>query len=98
MTDWYIDEDFWRKFGPLLVGDEQFSEAAGQVPALLKRIGLKAGAVLDLGCGPGRHTLPLARAGLDVTAMDTSQYLLCGLRRRDVHEGLEIEIRCEHPR
>jgi len=98
MTDWYIDEDFWRKFGPLMFGDEQFSEAAGQVPALLKRIGLKAGAVLDLGCGPGRHTLPLARAGLDVTAMDTSQYLLGGLRRRAADERLEIEIRCEDMR
>ncbi len=98
MTDWYIDEDFWRKFGPLMFGDEQFSEAAGQVPTLLTRIGLKAGAVLDLGCGPGRHALPLARAGLEVTAIDTSEVLLDELRRRAADERLEIEIRCEDMR
>jgi len=98
MTDWYTDEDFWRKFGPLMFGEEQFSEAAEQVSALLARIELKAGAVLDLGCGPGRHALPLARAGLKVTAMDTSGYLLDDLRRRAGDERLEIDIRCEDMR
>src|SRR6056297_2736484 len=93
MTDWYTDEDFWRKFGPLMFGDDQFSEAADQVPALLARIQLKNGAVLDLGCGPGRHALPLARAGLKVTAMDTSEHLLDELRRRARDERLEIDIR-----
>ena len=98
MTDWYTDEDFWRKFGPLMFGDDQFSEAADQVPALLARIGLKQGAVLDLGCGPGRHALPLARAGLEVTAMDTSEHLLDELRRRAGDEKLDIDIRCEDMR
>ena len=78
--------------------DAQFSEAAAQVPALLARIELTEGAVLDLGCGPGRHALPLARAGLDVTAMDTSEYLLDDLRRRAEEERLQIDIRCEDMR
>jgi len=98
MTDWYIDEEFWRKFGPLMFGDEQFSEAAGQVPGLLERIDLEEGAVLDLGCGPGRHALPLARAGLDVTAIDTSEMLLDELRRRAADEGLSLDIRREDMR
>lgn len=93
MTDWYTDEGFWRKFGPLMFGDEQFNEAAGQVPALLARIDLTEGSVLDLGCGPGRHALPLARAGLSVTAIDTSRQLLDELRRRALDEKLEIDIR-----
>jgi len=98
MTDWYTDEDFWRKFGPLMFGDEQFSEAAEQVPALLARIGLSEGAVLDLGCGPGRHALPLARAGLKVTAMDTSEQLLEELRQRAAKEQLQLEVRREDMR
>jgi SAM-dependent methyltransferase len=92
MSDWYSDENFWRKFGPLMFGDEQFSEAAGQVPALLARIGLETGALLDLGCGPGRHALPLARAGLEVTAVDTSQYLLDELRRRAADASLSLDV------
>jgi len=93
MSDWYTDEDFWRKFGPLMFGEEQFSEAAEQVPTLLARIGLEQGAVLDLGCGPGRHSLPLARAGMAVTAVDTSEYLLGGLRRRAEEESLSLDVR-----
>ena len=92
MSDWYTDEDFWRKFGPLMFGNEQFSEAAGQVPALLARIGLEHGTVLDLGCGPGRHALPLARAGLEVTAVDTSEFLLEDLRRRAAAASLKLDI------
>lgn len=98
MNDWYTDEEFWRKFGPLMFGDEQFSEAAGQVPGLLERIDLEQGAVLDLGCGPGRHALPLARAGLDVTAVDTSERLLDELRRRAADEGLSLDVRREDMR
>lgn len=98
MNDWYTDEEFWRKFGPLMFGDEQFSDAAGQVPGLLARIDLERGAVLDLGCGPGRHSLPLARAGLEVTAIDTSEFLLDELRRRAAGEGLSLDVRREDMR
>ncbi len=92
MSDWYGNEDFWRTFGPLMFGEEQFNEAEAQVPRLIERLGLKPGdAVLDLGCGPGRHALPLARAGLEVTAIDTSAELLDQLRRSAALEQLEIE-------
>lgn len=92
MSEWYSNEEFWRTFGPLMFGEAQFTEAAAQVPLLLERLGLAAGAtVLDLGCGPGRHALPLARAGLEVTAVDTSAELLEQLRCSAADEGLEIE-------
>jgi len=91
MNDWYIDEEFWRTFGPLMFGDEQFSGAAAQVPKLLARLGLESGRVLDLGAGPGRHALPLARLGLGVTALDADRGLLDELARRARAESLEIE-------
>lgn len=93
MNDWYSNENFWRTFGPLMFGEDQFTEAAAQMPLLIERLGLGAGgAVLDLGCGPGRHALPLARAGLEVTAVDTSAELLDELHRRAARDGLEIEV------
>jgi len=91
MSNWYCDEDFWRTFGSLMFGDEQFIEAAEQVPALLERIGLDRGSALDLGCGPGRHALPLARAGLQVTAVDTSRRLIEELLGRAEAESLQID-------
>jgi SAM-dependent methyltransferase len=32
--------------------------------------------VLDLGCGPGRHSIPLARHGFTVTGVDRTSFLL----------------------
>ncbi|MGY6631301.1 MAG: class I SAM-dependent methyltransferase [Wenzhouxiangella sp.] len=75
-TDWYLEDEFWRNFGPLMFNEESFQLAADQLPGLLKLIGTEPGNVLDLGCGPGRHSLPLAASGYPVTAVDTSKTLL----------------------
>jgi len=40
------------------------------------------GPVLELGCGTGRVTLPLARAGIDVVGIDRSAEMLAFARRR----------------
>lgn len=44
--------------------------------------------VLDLGCGKGRHTIPLAKAGFDVDAIDLSIRRLKILERRAALEGV----------
>ncbi|MEM8925340.1 MAG: methyltransferase domain-containing protein [Actinomycetota bacterium] len=46
---------------------------AQEVTALIDLLGLRPGdRVLDVGCGPGRHALGLAAAGLEVTGIDIS--------------------------
>jgi SAM-dependent methyltransferase len=48
-----------------------------EVSFLLDLLGLPAGSrVLDVGCGPGRHSVPLAQAGLAVTGVDVSRRFL----------------------
>ncbi len=50
---------------------------AQEVAFLLELLDLPAGArVLDVGCGPGRHAVELARAGLAVTGVDVSARFL----------------------
>jgi SAM-dependent methyltransferase len=51
-----------------------FTKGSDQEAAfLLDLLRLPAGArVLDVGCGPGRHAVPLAKAGLNVTGIDVS--------------------------
>lgn len=87
--DWYLDEEFWATFGSLMFNEETFAEGTAQVGALLDLIDRQPGRALDLGCGPGRHALPLAAQGYPVTAVDTSTGLLEDLER---HRGdLPIE-------
>jgi SAM-dependent methyltransferase len=49
------------------------------------------GPVLDVGAGTGRVTLELARAGIDVTALDIDPELLGELERRARAAGVTVE-------
>lgn len=52
------------------------------------------GPVLDVGAGSGRVALDLARAGVEVTALDCEPALLHALTARAVAEGLEVPVVC----
>ncbi len=68
--------------------DEATSEALRYVPGLSPQP-----RVLDVGCGPGRQTLLLAReTGGHVTAVDTHQPFLDALLERARHQGLASSI------
>jgi SAM-dependent methyltransferase len=50
---------------------------AQEVPFLLDVLGLEQGQrVLDVGCGPGRHSVALSQAGISVTGVDISRRFL----------------------
>ncbi|MFW5927428.1 MAG: class I SAM-dependent methyltransferase [Wenzhouxiangella sp.] len=88
-NDWYLDEDFWRTFGPLMFNEETFAGAEEEVRQLLELLPSPPDTVLDLGAGPGRHSLPLARSGYTVTAVDTSAGLLEQLGQSAGDLGIE---------
>jgi len=48
--------------------------------------------ILDVGCGQGRYTIPLAEMGFNVTALDNSHVALKQLRQRITDSKLEIKI------
>ena len=62
--------------------EDRFREAEAEIDALLALTGVATRSVLDLGCGPGRHAIPLAARGLEVTAVDLSPSLLERARQR----------------
>jgi SAM-dependent methyltransferase len=48
------------------------------------------GAVLEIACGTGRITIPLARAGIDITGLDLSRPMLDCARDKAAKAGLGI--------
>lgn len=66
-----------------------------EVDFLVARLGLEPGMrVLDVGCGPGRHALALARRGLVVHGVDRSVELVALARRAAASEEL-AHLTCE---
>ena len=49
------------------------------------------GSVLDLCCGPGRHSVELARRGFQVTGVDRSPFLLAKAREQAAKSGASVE-------
>src|SRR5262249_1434330 len=72
--------------------EEGFHLAEDQVEKVLALVGYKDGVVLDLCCGPGRHSLALAKRGIQVTAVDRSEFLLSKAKAEATKLDLEIEF------
>jgi SAM-dependent methyltransferase len=77
------DEIFGEYYLRAYRDDERSAEAEAQALAAADLARCPAGGdLLDVPCGFGRHTLPLARAGYRVVGVDRSQTLLDEARRR----------------
>ena len=72
-------------FGPL----ERDREEEGE--GIVGLLSLPPGAsVVDLGCGRGRHAIPLSRRGYRVTGVDLSEKMLGLARERAQREGASV--------
>jgi SAM-dependent methyltransferase len=77
--------------------DERSEEAAAQALAAARLTGCpERGALLDVPCGFGRHSVPLARAGYRVTGVDRSEALLAEARRRAGAERAPRLVRADY--
>ncbi len=93
MKKWYEDEAFWDTWAPTMFSKERREKAPEEVDNLIPLCGAKAGAsVLDLCCGPGRHSLELARRGFSVTGVDRTKRYLEEAHRQAKKEGLDAEF------
>lgn len=89
---WFQNEAFWREGYRFMFSDEAFRAAREQVDQLLALTGLENGRVLDLCCGPGRHAVPLALKGFQVTAVDASPFLLAKAREHADRSSVSVEF------
>jgi SAM-dependent methyltransferase len=64
---------------------------AAQVDGIVKILELEPGArILDVACGHGRHSIPLAKRGFEVTGYDLSQHFLNRARADAEVEGVDV--------
>ena len=92
MREWFEDEAFWREMYPFMFDERRFAGAEEQVRKILKLSGVRSGAALDLCCGPGRHSVALARRRFRVTGVDRTRFLLNKARRRAKSARVSVEF------
>jgi SAM-dependent methyltransferase len=77
MTEKGIWEAFFDAHAPLYDEMEFTKNTVAEVDFLLEELSLKQGAaILDVGCGTGRHAIELAKRGYVVTGIDVSAKML----------------------
>lgn len=89
-TGGFQDDDFWTEFHDFLFTEQRHTQAEellDRSPLLSFRPGAR---VLDLCCGPGVFTVPLAVRGFDVTGVDLSPAMLERARKRSADAGAPI--------
>jgi SAM-dependent methyltransferase len=91
-NDWFADEEFWSATYDMLFPEARIAaapEEVEQILALTARI--PPARVLDLGCGPGRHSIALAGLGFQVTGVDRTAFLLDKAVQRSAVEDIDVE-------
>lgn len=85
-------EEFWKTLYPFLFPEDSFRLAQTEVDRVLALIDFKGKTVLDLACGPGRHSILLAKKGFQVTGVDSSAHLLEKAKERASKEDVDVEF------
>lgn len=75
--------------------DKTYRRRTADVEYYVAVLSKRPGSVLELGAGSGRVTLPLARAGLRVTAVDTSAAMLAALQTKLCAEPAAVQRRVQ---
>ncbi|PID56254.1 methyltransferase type 11 [candidate division KSB3 bacterium] len=91
MAEWFEDENFWHVMYPHMFSEARLAMAVDEVRNIFRLIGFHGGNVLDLCCGPGRHSVEFARRGCKVTAVDRTPFLLEKAREKARAVGVEVE-------
>ena len=89
MTEWFENEALWEDLYPHLFPEKLFEIAPAEVEKIIQLVKFDGRNVLDLACGPGRHSIALAGHGFSVTGVDRSSLYLEKARAREGGDKVE---------
>jgi SAM-dependent methyltransferase len=90
---WYEQDEFWKLIEPLLLNSERKLLAVKEVEQIVSLLKLEPGvSICDLCCGPGRHSLELARLGYGVTGVDRTGLYIEQAKKKANEQGLDIRF------
>ena len=78
-----------------LTNDVDYAAVVAFYEQILAREGLRPRTAVDLACGTGSVALILAEKGLDVTAVDLSEDMLCVASQKAMEGSLPIRFVCQ---
>ena len=78
-----------------LTNDVDYSEIVAFYFRILEREGVSPRTAVDLGCGTGSVALLLAQMGLQVTAVDMSEEMLCEAMQKACDAGVMPQFVCQ---
>lgn len=90
MPEWFTNEAFWTDVYDFLFGQDKFERSEDELKDLLGLIGFSGQHILDLCCGPGRHSIALAKMGFDVTGVDRSPFHLSKANQISKNAGVTV--------
>jgi SAM-dependent methyltransferase len=92
IMEWFENDRFWLDNYPKLFRPARWEGATADVDDIIALSGVSAPAdILDLCCGPGRHSIAFAKLGFSVTGVDLTRSYLEEAENRTLDEGVEIE-------
>ncbi|MCX7047114.1 MAG: methyltransferase domain-containing protein [Candidatus Sumerlaeota bacterium] len=90
---WYDNDALWDTLKGFIFPPKLWAEVAQEIDSVIRLAALEPGAtILDLCCGPGRHSLELARRGFRVTGVDITASYLEQARALAKQENLDVEF------
>lgn len=89
--EWFENDDFWRDLYPFIFPTEKFSASKDEVSQIITLTQCTGGSMLDLCCGPGRHSVEFALRGFQVTGVDRSAFLLDRAREHASQANASVE-------
>lgn len=81
MSDAVFNQQYADQYD-LLYGDKDYEAECDLLEQAFKKYSNSVKTVLDIGCGTGNHSIPLAQRGYQVTGVDLSENMLAHAREK----------------